>query len=175
MDVSVFDDELEDHYWCEECDPDSHAVLLEAVGRGERPWEPRCEERSEIKDQFEQRIKAVLEQVEWLWGLYELPPRAVAGNDDVVPPRRVAPAGYVGAVQAAMEVLFEDLPMQSLRDLAQSLDLSNGKHCVMEMLRKKAAAEYGESDLPVLGVLSELFEWAEKGKLYSGESTGAVL
>lgn len=140
MDVSVFDDELGEHYWCEECEPDSHAALLGAVGRGEKPWEGRCEERLAIEDQCEQRIKAALEQVEWLWGLYELPPRAVAGNDDVVPPRRVAPAEYVGAVQAAMEVLFEDLPMQSLRDLAQSLNSSDGKHHVMEMLRKKAAA-----------------------------------
>jgi hypothetical protein len=31
MDVSVFDDELAEHYWCEECDVELHAVLLEAV------------------------------------------------------------------------------------------------------------------------------------------------
>ena len=45
----------------------------------------------------------------------------------------------------------------------------------MEVSRTKAAAEYGESDISVLGVLSELFDWAEKGKFYSGGSTGAVL
>jgi len=175
MDVSVFDDELGDHYWCEECDPDSHSGLLEAVGRGEKPWEVICEERLKLEGQFEQRIRAVMEQVEWLWGLYELQPRAVAGDAAVVPPRRVAPAAYVGAVQAALEVLFEDLPMQSLRDLAQSLDSSDGKHRVMEILRKKAAAEYDESDAHVLGVLSELFEWVENGEFYSGGSTGAAL
>lgn len=175
MDVSVFDDELGDHYWCEECDSDSHVELLEAVSRGERPWEGRCEERLETKAHFEQRIKAVLELVEWLWGLYELQPRAVAGNEGVVPPRRVAPAHYVDAVQTAVEALLEDLPMQSLRDLVQNLDSSGGNQRVMTALRKKAAAEYGESDVNVLGILSELFEWVEKGKFYSGESTGAAL
>jgi hypothetical protein len=174
MDFSVFDDELAEHYWCEECDLVSHAVLLEAVARGERPWEDRCKDRLEMKGYFEQRIKAGLEQVEWLWGLYELQPRAIAGNEGVVPPRRVAAARYIDAVQEAVEVLFEDLPMQSLRDLALQLDASDGKHSVMRMLRKKAAAEYGESDVNALGILSELFEWVEKGKCYGGESTGAA-
>jgi hypothetical protein len=174
MDVSVFDDELAEHYWCQECDLVSHAVLLEAVERGEKPWEGRCKDRLEMKGYFEQRIKAILEQVEWLWGLYELQPRAIAGNEGTVPPRRVAPAHYVDAVQAAVEVLFADLPMQSLRDLALQLDASDGKQSVMKMLRMKAAAEYGESDVNVLGILSEIFEWVEKGKFYGGESTGAA-
>lgn len=175
MDVSVFDDELGDYYWCEECDPDSHAALLEALRRGERPWEGRCQERLETKARFERTIRAVLEQVEWLRGLYELQPRAVAGREGVVPPRRVAPAKYVTAVKAAVEVLFEDLPMQALRDLAEKLDANSGKHRVMKMLRKMAAVEYGEGDVNVLGVLSELFEWVPKGELYGCEPTGAAL
>ena len=64
MDVSVFDDQLVDHYWCSYCDRDSHAVLHEAVGRGERPWEERCKEISEVKVRFEQSIRAILEQAE---------------------------------------------------------------------------------------------------------------
>ena len=120
-------------------------------------------------------MPAVLEQVQWLWELYELQPRAVAGEEGVVPSRRVASAHYVDSVKAAVEVLFADLPMQSLRDLAQDLDSSNGTHRVMEMLRKKAAAEYGESNVDVLSILSELFEWVDKGSFYSGESTGAAL
>ena len=175
MDVSVFDDELGEHYWCDECDPNSHVVLLEAVVRGERPWEGRCKERLDVKAQYERIIRAVLEQVQWLWELYELQPRAVAGEEGVVPSRRVASAHYVDSVKAAVEVLFADLPMQSLRDLAQDLDSSNGTHRVMEMLRKKAAAEYGESNVDVLSILSELFEWVDKGSFYSGESTGAAL
>ncbi|GAB7331121.1 hypothetical protein MBLNU13_g02603t1 [Cladosporium sp. NU13] len=175
MDVSVFDDELGDHYWCEECDLDSHAALLEAVGRGERPWEGRCKERLDMKARFEQRIKAVMEQVEWLWGLYELQPRAVAGHEGFDPPRRMAAAHYFDAVRAAVEVLFEDLPMQSLRDLAQNLYSSDGMRGVMETMRKKAAAEYGGTDVNVLGILSELFEWVEKGKLYSFEPIDATL
>jgi hypothetical protein len=170
MDVSVFDDELAEHYWCEDCDSESHAVLLDAVERGEKPWEARCKDRLEMKEHFEQTIKAVLEQVECLWGLYELQPRAVAGHEGVVPQRREAPTRYVSAVQAALGVLFEDLPMQSLRDLALQLDASNGGHSVMKMLREKAAPEYGEGDVNLLGVFSELFEWVEKGKFYSGES-----
>ena len=39
--------------------------------------------------------------------MYELRPRAVAGDDDAVPPRQVAPAHYVDAVQAAVEFFFE--------------------------------------------------------------------
>lgn len=170
MDVSVFDDELAEHYWCEECDLESHAALLEAVERGKKPWEARCKDRLEMKEHFEQTIKAVLEQVEWLWDLYELQPRAVAGHEDVVPPRREAPAHYVAAVQAAVDILFEDLPMHCLRDLAQELDASDGKHSVIEMLRKKAAKEYGKGDVHVLGILSELFQWVEKGEFYSGKS-----
>jgi hypothetical protein len=175
MDVSVFDDELAEHYWCEECDPEPHEALLEAVERGEKPWEARCKDRLEMKGHFEQTIKAVLEQVEWLWGLYELQPRAVAGHEGVVPPVREAPAQYIGAVQAAVEVLFEDLPMQSLRDLALQLDASEGEHIMMKMLREKAAPEYGESDVDALGILSELFGWAVKGKFYAGEPENAAL
>jgi len=174
MDVSGFDDELAEHYWCEQCDSVSHAVLLKAVARGEKPWEYECKDRLEMKGYFEQRIRAVLEHVEWLWGLYELQPRAIAGYEGVVPSRRVAPARYIGAVQAAVEVLFEDLPMQSLRDLALQLEASDGKHSVMKMLRKKAAAEYGEDDVNALGILSELFEWVAKGKFYGGGSAGAA-
>lgn len=123
-----------------------------------------------MKGHFEQTVKDVLEQVEWLWGLYELQPRAVAGHESVVPPKRVAPADYVATVQAAVEVLFDDLPVEALRDLALQLDASDGKHGVMSMLREKAAPEHGESDVNVLGILSELFEWMEKGEFYIGES-----
>jgi hypothetical protein len=72
-------------------------------------------------------------------------------------------------------VLLEDLPMQSLRDLAQKLDRSSGRHDVMKVLRKTAAAEYVENDVPLLGILSELFGWAEKGEFYKGQAKDAVL
>jgi hypothetical protein len=78
-------------------------------------------------------------------------------------------------VQAGLEVLLEDLPMQSLRDLAQKLDASGGKYGVMRVLRKTAAVEYVESDVPLLGILSELFGWAKKGEFYKGQAAGAVL
>jgi hypothetical protein len=111
-----------------------------------------------------------LEQVEWLWDLNEQQPRTVAGHEGVVPQRREAPAHYVSAAQAAVEVFLEDLPMHSLRDFALQLDASNGGHSVTKMLREKAAPEYGESDLIVLVVLSEPFDWVEKGEFYSGKS-----
>lgn len=174
MDVSVFEDELDDHYWCEKCAPDSYAALFAAVARGERLWEARCMQRVEAKAQFEQQMKVVLEQVDWLWEMYEPQPRAVAGKDGVVPPKRPAPSQFVAAVQEGLEVLLEDLPMQSLRDLAQELDASSGRYGVMKMLRKKAAAEYVESDINVLGILSELFEWAKKGFFYRDLSEDAV-
>jgi hypothetical protein len=175
MHVSVFDDELEDHYWCEKCAPELHIALLADVARGARPWEVRCAQRIATKAQFEQRIKAVLEQVEWLWELYEPQPSVVAGNDAVVPPKRPAPSHYIAAMQAGLEVMLEDLPMQSLRDLVQKLEVSSGKHRVMRVLRKTAAAEYVESDVPLLGILSELFGWVEKGEFYKGQAAGAVL
>jgi hypothetical protein len=175
MDVSVFDDELGDHYWCEDCDPDSHAVLLAAAARGEKPWEVRCERRLKIKVQFEQSIRTVLKQVEWLWELYEPQPSAVAGHDDIVPRKRAAPSFYIGAVQAAMEIPFENLPMRSLRDLAQQVGSGNGRQSVMYMLWKKAAAEFDVSDVRLLGVLSELFEWVEKGKFYSDKPAGGAV
>lgn len=63
-------------------------------------------------------------------------------------------------------MLFEELPMQSLRDIAQRLDLSGGRRAVMKTLRRATAKEYYESDIRQLGILAELFEWAEKGTLY---------
>jgi hypothetical protein len=33
---------LEDlHYWCEQCRPENHKELLDAISRGEKPWEER--------------------------------------------------------------------------------------------------------------------------------------
>jgi hypothetical protein len=157
MDVFVFDDELGDHYWCELCAPELHVALLADVARGARPWESRCAQRIATTVQFEQMITAALEQVEWFWEMYEPQPSVVAGNDTVVPPKRPAPLQYVTAVRKSLETLLEDLPMQSLRDLAQKLDGSSGRHGVMKALRKTAAAEYVESDVPLLGILSELF------------------
>jgi hypothetical protein len=57
----------------------------------------------------------------------------------------------------------------------QKLDVSSGKHGVMRVLRKIAAAEYVESDVHLLGILSELFGWVEKGEFYKGQAAGAVL
>lgn len=37
--VSTFDDELPENYMCEECDPVYHKSLLDAISRGEKPWE----------------------------------------------------------------------------------------------------------------------------------------
>jgi hypothetical protein len=53
--------------------------------------------------------------------------------------------------------------------------VSSGKHGVMRVLRKIAAAEYVESDVHLLGILSELFGWVEKGEFYKGQAAGAVL
>lgn len=176
MDVSVFDDELGDHYWCEECAPERHVELLAAVERGERPWKVRIAHRLNLKQQFESRIEVVLEQLDWLWQLYAPQPKAVAGNDSAVPPNQMAPKSYVDAVQVGLKTLFEDLPMQSLGDLAQHLTPVDGKHRVMRLLRKKVAMEYDESDIHSLGILSELFGWSEKGTFHDGEITtkGAV-
>lgn len=41
MGVSTFSDDMPDTYKCEDCDPDAHQELLDAMNRGERPWETR--------------------------------------------------------------------------------------------------------------------------------------
>jgi hypothetical protein len=107
--------------------------------------------------------------------MYEPQPSVVAGNDAIVPPKRPTPSHYVAAVRKGLEVLLEDLTMQSLRDLAQKLDRSSGRHGVMKVMRKTAAAEYVENDVPLLGILSELFGWAEKGEFYKSQATDALL
>ena len=39
--VSSYDDEIPEHYWCEQCRPDDHKELLEGIAKGEKPWEAR--------------------------------------------------------------------------------------------------------------------------------------
>ncbi|KAF4469028.1 Transcription factor BYE1 [Fusarium albosuccineum] len=39
--VSSFDDEIPEHYWCEQCRPDDHKELLDGMAKGEKPWEAR--------------------------------------------------------------------------------------------------------------------------------------
>ncbi|KAF7716057.1 Uncharacterized protein PECH_008701 [Penicillium ucsense] len=34
-----------DHYYCEQCKPENHKVLLEKIARGEKPWEEVAEKR----------------------------------------------------------------------------------------------------------------------------------
>jgi hypothetical protein len=166
MNVSAFDDELGEHYWCEECDEETHAELLVAMGRCARPWEARVARRLDLKVQFEGRVEEALARLEWLWELYEPQPSVFAGDSQLVPSKRPAPQHYVDAVQAGLRMLFEDLPMQSLRNVIQGLDLSGGRRAAMKTLRRATAKEFYEGDIRQLGILAELFEWAEKGTLY---------
>ncbi|KAM5342795.1 hypothetical protein ACJ41O_013761 [Fusarium nematophilum] len=39
--VSSFDDEIPEHYWCEQCRPEDHKELLDGMAKGEKPWEAR--------------------------------------------------------------------------------------------------------------------------------------
>ncbi|PSK54775.1 hypothetical protein B9Z65_3864 [Elsinoe australis] len=41
MGVSLNEAEQPDHYFCEQCRPEEHKELLEAMARGEKPWEDR--------------------------------------------------------------------------------------------------------------------------------------
>jgi hypothetical protein len=166
MDVSVYEDKLGDHYWCEECDEATHVKLLAAVSRGERPWEVRATRRLDFKASLEGRIEKALARVGWLWESYEPQPSVFAGDSPVVPSKTPAPGPYIDAVRAGLRMLFEDLPMQSLRDIAKGLDPGGGRRKAMKTLRKATAKEFYESDVPQLGILAELFEWAEKGTLY---------
>lgn len=37
--MSRFEDECPENYWCEQCRPENHKVLLDGLARGEKPWE----------------------------------------------------------------------------------------------------------------------------------------
>ena len=37
--VSSFEDEIPDKYYCEQCRPQDHKLLLEGIAKGEKPWE----------------------------------------------------------------------------------------------------------------------------------------
>lgn len=39
--VSSYEDEIPDHYWCEQCRPQDHQELLDGIAKGEKPWEAR--------------------------------------------------------------------------------------------------------------------------------------
>ncbi|CAI4220107.1 unnamed protein product [Parascedosporium putredinis] len=41
MGMSVFTEDLPNHYYCETCNPDEHKELLEGIAKGEKPWEGR--------------------------------------------------------------------------------------------------------------------------------------
>lgn len=142
MNVSFFDDETEEHYWCHECAPDLHAALLASIEKGESSWHVRCARRLAVKAQFENQIKAALERVEWLWDIYEPQPSVLTGDDGNIPLGRSAPSHYVRAVKAGLDVLLDDLPMRDLRDLARQIDASEGVRSVMKVLRRKDAAKY---------------------------------
>ena len=41
MGISTFDDEIPESYWCEQCRPEDHKELLDALKKGEKLWEER--------------------------------------------------------------------------------------------------------------------------------------
>lgn len=41
MGMSVFTEDVPNHYYCEQCKPEMHRELLEGIEKGERPWEVR--------------------------------------------------------------------------------------------------------------------------------------
>ncbi|KAL7622115.1 Transcription factor bye1 [Parahypoxylon ruwenzoriense] len=49
MGMSVFTEDLTKDYFCERCAPDDHKVTLEAIKRGEKPWEDRRHKHEEEK------------------------------------------------------------------------------------------------------------------------------
>ncbi|KAL8964679.1 MAG: hypothetical protein Q9197_006847 [Variospora fuerteventurae] len=55
MEVSLNDNELPDHYYCEQCRPDMHRDLLERVSRGERPWEALAKKRQQEEEERQAR------------------------------------------------------------------------------------------------------------------------
>jgi hypothetical protein len=48
--VSTFDEDVPEDYKCEECDPVFHKPLLDAIARGESPWEARKLEHKRLEE-----------------------------------------------------------------------------------------------------------------------------
>jgi len=55
MGITEDEDELPEHYFCEQCKPQDHKPLLAAMARGERPWEAAQQKREEIERQRKQK------------------------------------------------------------------------------------------------------------------------
>ncbi|KAK1246298.1 hypothetical protein MKX08_000100 [Trichoderma sp. CBMAI-0020] len=53
--VSSYEDEIPDNYWCEECKPENHKELLDAIARGERLWEARRKAHEEETERKKKR------------------------------------------------------------------------------------------------------------------------
>ena len=49
MGVTENDNELPESYMCEICKPEKHRDLLDAISRGEKPWEEKAKRRAEEK------------------------------------------------------------------------------------------------------------------------------
>jgi hypothetical protein len=47
--VSSYEDEIPEHYWCEQCRPENHKELLDGIARGEQPWVERRKAHEEKK------------------------------------------------------------------------------------------------------------------------------
>ena len=57
MGISENDDELPEKYYCEQCRPSAHRELLQAMKRGERPWEERIKARRREEEEERKRKK----------------------------------------------------------------------------------------------------------------------
>ncbi|RFU81025.1 hypothetical protein TARUN_1118 [Trichoderma arundinaceum] len=53
--VSSYEDEIPDHYWCEECKPENHKELLDSIARGEKLWEVRRKAHEEEAERKKKR------------------------------------------------------------------------------------------------------------------------
>ncbi|UKZ57284.1 hypothetical protein TrVGV298_011137 [Trichoderma virens] len=53
--VSSYEDEIPDHYWCEECKPENHKELLDSIARGEKLWEERRKAHEEEAERKKKR------------------------------------------------------------------------------------------------------------------------
>lgn len=57
VDVSSFEDEIPEFYWCEQCRPQNHKELLASIARGEKLWEARRKKHEEKVRELEEEEK----------------------------------------------------------------------------------------------------------------------
>lgn len=129
--VSSFEDEIPDNYWCEQCKPEDHKELLEAMKGGEKPWEARRkahEEKKKKKGGRKNRGKRNSEQPEKVEKEREKTPKAKAKSSPAPEAAKVKENARAKASPAPEAPKVKETA-KAKRKLREDSHVSEGKVC----------------------------------------------